>query len=70
MKKCRPNPREGISFSILAGECNLFPGENMKADTGNSVLELIDGDITEMDTDAIVNAANSMLIMGGGVGGR
>jgi len=41
----------------------------MKADFGNSVLELVEGDITELDTDAIVNAANSMLIMGGGVAG-
>jgi len=32
-------------------------------------LELVEGDITEMDTDAIVNAANAQLILGGGVAG-
>jgi O-acetyl-ADP-ribose deacetylase (regulator of RNase III) len=41
----------------------------MKADIANTVIELLDSDITEMDTDAIINAANSMLIMGGGVAG-
>jgi O-acetyl-ADP-ribose deacetylase len=32
-------------------------------------LELIEGDITELDTDAIVNAANAQLVLGAGVAG-
>jgi len=35
----------------------------------NRVLELLEADITEMQTDAIVNAANAQLILGGGVAG-
>ena len=34
-----------------------------------SILELVQGDITEMETDAIVNAANAQLVLGGGVAG-
>lgn len=41
----------------------------MKVNIGNSTLELIEADITEMQTDAIVNTANAQLILGGGVAG-
>jgi O-acetyl-ADP-ribose deacetylase (regulator of RNase III) len=41
----------------------------MKAKINRSVLELLQGDITDQTTDAIVNAANAALQMGGGVAG-
>ncbi len=41
----------------------------MKYQLKNSIIELVQGDITEMETDAIVNAANAQLQLGGGVAG-
>jgi len=41
----------------------------MECRINRSILEVVEGDITEQETDAIVNAANEQLVLGGGVAG-
>jgi len=42
-------------------------GRELKKRVGNAEVEIVLGDITEVDSEAIVNPANTLMIMGGGI---
>lgn len=48
---------------------NFADKVNMKLKINNSTIELKEADITEQQVDAIVNPANTQLVLGGGVAG-
>lgn len=77
----RPGPIKSNDCWMLLHDCRFdfdvglskdfrrIRAEIMNLPINGRIISLIEGDITKQNTDAIVNAANSQLILGAGVAG-
>src|SRR3990170_6855949 len=63
--------RKGCAESVPTrrGACCQMADNKLSIKMNETLLELLEGDITELDVEVLVNAANDRLQLGGGVAG-